>query len=182
MFRSRILGIGEKFPEFSAQACVSLEKGKEFRTVSGQDLKDKWSVVFFWPLDFTFVCPTEIAEFNKEYKAFKDRGAEVFGVSADSHFVHLAWRQNHADLKPLQFPMIADYKKELSRELGVLHPIDEVPLRATYIVDPTGTIRWVSVNDLSVGRNVKEVIRTLDALQTDELCPCNWEKGKATLG
>lgn len=178
---NRILGIGEKFPEFSLQACVSIEKGKEFATIDSSAVKGKWSVVFFWPLDFTFVCPTEIAEFNRELKSFRDRDAELFGVSADSHFVHLAWRQNHADLKTLGFPMLADYKKELSRELGVLHPKDEVPLRATYIVDPDGIIRWVSVNDLSVGRNVKEVIRTLDALQTDELCPCNWEKGKATL-
>jgi lipoyl-dependent peroxiredoxin subunit C len=178
---SRLLGIGEKFPEFSVPACVSLEKGKEFRTIDSKELKDKWSVVFFWPLDFTFVCPTEIAEFNKELKNFKERDAQVFGVSCDSQFVHLAWRQSHPDLKPLGFPMLADNKKELSEELGVLHPTEKVPLRATYIVDPTGIIRWISVNDLNVGRNVKEVLRTLDALQTDELCPCNWEKGKATL-
>jgi lipoyl-dependent peroxiredoxin subunit C len=178
---SRLLGIGEKFPSFSMQACVSIEKGKEFKAVDSQQMKGKWSVVFFWPLDFTFVCPTEIAEFNKQYPQFRERGAEVYGVSTDSHFVHLAWRQNHADLKNLAFPMLADNKKELSEALGVLHPTERVPLRATYIVDPDGIIRWVSVNDLSVGRNVKEVVRTLDALQTDELCPCNWEKGQSTL-
>lgn len=178
---NRVLGIGEKFPDFSMQAVVSIEKGKEFKTLTRKELNDKWSVVFFWPLDFTFVCPTEIADFNKELKNFRERGAEVFGVSADSHFVHLAWRQNHADLKNLGFPMLADYKKELSSALGVLHPVDQVPLRATYIVDPEGVIRWVSINDLNVGRNTKEVIRVLDALQTDELCPCNWEKGQKTL-
>jgi len=178
---SRILGVGEVFPQFSVPACVSIEKGKEFNTISNADMKDKWSVVFFWPLDFTFVCPTEIAEFNHELKAFKDHDARVFGISTDSQYVHLAWRQNHPDLKNLGYPMLADNKKELSSALGVLHPVEQVPLRATYIVDPEGVIRWVSVNDLNVGRNIKEVLRTLDALQTDELCPCNWEKGKPTL-
>jgi peroxiredoxin (alkyl hydroperoxide reductase subunit C) len=178
---NRLLGIGEKFPEFKVSSCVSLEKGKEFRDVSHQDMKGKWTVMFFWPLDFTFVCPTEIAEFNRELKSFQDREAQVLGVSADSQYVHLAWRQNHADLKNLGFPMLSDYKKELSEALGVLHPVEKAPLRATYIVDPEGIVRWVSVNDLNVGRNVKEVLRTLDALQTDELCPCNWEKGKPTL-
>jgi lipoyl-dependent peroxiredoxin subunit C len=179
---ARILGIGEKFPDFSMEACVSLEKGKEFKTIDNKALKGKWSVVFFWPLDFTFVCPTEISEFNKELKNFHDRESEVYGVSTDSKFVHLAWRNNHPDLKNLGFPMLADNKKDLSDALGVLHVTDKIPLRATYIVDPDGVIRWVSVNDLSVGRNVKEVVRTLDALQTDELTPCNWEKGQKTLG
>jgi len=95
--------------------------------------------------------------------------------------VHLAWRQNHADLRDLPYPMLADTKRELSTALGVLHKEDGVPLRATFIVDPTGVIRHVSVNDLSVGRNVGEVLRVLDALQTDELCPCNWQKGQPTL-
>lgn len=178
---SRILSVGEKFPQFSMQGVVSLEKGKEFKEISSSALEDKWSVVFFWPLDFTFVCPTELAEFNKELGSFRDRETQVLGVSTDSAFVHLAWRNSHPDLKSLGYPMLADNKKELSEALGVLHPTEKVPLRATYIVDPQGVIRWVSVNDLNVGRNVKEVLRTLDALQTDELCPCNWEKGKQTL-
>jgi peroxiredoxin (alkyl hydroperoxide reductase subunit C) len=178
---ARVLGIGEKFPEFSLPACVSIEKGKEFKIISSNELRGKWSVIFFWPLDFTFVCPTEIAEFNKELRAFKDRDAVLLGGSTDSQFVHLAWRQNHADLKNLGYPMLADNKKELTEELGILHREDKVPLRATYIVDPDGIVRWVSINDLKVGRNVKEVIRTLDALQTDELCPCNWEQGQQTL-
>lgn len=178
---ARLLSVGEKFPDFNMPACVSIEKGKEFKDMTQAHLKGKWAVVFFWPLDFTFVCPTEISEFNKQLSAFRERGAEVYGVSTDSQFVHLAWRNNHADLKSLGFPMLADNKKELSEALGVLHPTEKVPLRATYIVDPDGVIRWVSVNDLNVGRNVKEVVRTLDALQTDELCPCNWEKGQTTL-
>lgn len=177
-----MLGVGEKFPEFGMQACVSREKGKEFAEITSKQNQGKWAVFFFWPLDFTFVCPTEIAEFNKEFKNFQARETQLFGVSCDSHFVHLAWRNNNEDLKDLQFPMLADVKKELTSALGVLHKQDGIPLRATYIVDPDGIIRWASVNDLSVGRNVKEVLRTLDALQTDELCPCNWEKGQATLG
>jgi peroxiredoxin (alkyl hydroperoxide reductase subunit C) len=178
---TRLLGVGERFPEFNVPAVVSIEKGKEFASVGSADLKGRWSVVFFWPLDFTFVCPTELAEFNKELPQFRDRETQVFGVSNDSQFVHLAWRQNHPDLKGLNYPMLADNKKELSEALGVLHPTEKVPLRATYIVDPDGIIRFVSVNDLNVGRNVKEILRTLDALQTDELCPCNWEKGQKTL-
>jgi alkyl hydroperoxide reductase subunit AhpC len=178
---NRLLSIGHQFPEFSLPAVVSLEKGNEFSEVSLDTLRGRWAVFFFWPMDFTFVCPTEIAEFNKEFASFRDRDTDIFGVSTDSKFVHLAWRQNHADLRGLKFPMLADNKKELSEALGVLHPEEKVPLRATYIVDPAGIIRWVSVNDLSVGRNVPEVLRTLDALQTDELCPCNWQRGQATL-
>ena len=178
---NRLLGIGEKFPEFKLQAVTSIEKGKEFSEFSNANMKGKWNVLFFWPLDFTFVCPTEIAEFNKEWKSFNNREAQLIGASCDSQFTHLAWRTSHPDLKGLQFPMLADYKKELSQALGVLHPTEGAPLRATYITDPDGVVRWVSVNDLNVGRNVKEVLRTLDALQTDELCPCNWEKGQATL-
>lgn len=176
-----MLGIGEKFPKFNLKAVVSLEKDKEFSDLNSESLEGKWRVIFFWPLDFTFVCPTEIVEFSNNHQNFKDREAELLGFSADSHFVHLAWRQHHADLNKITIPMVADYKKELSAQLGILHKEDQVPLRATYIVDPEGIIRWVSVNDLSVGRNVKEVLRVLDALQTDELCPCNWEKGQKTL-
>lgn len=173
--------VGEKFPEYSLEAVVSLEKGKEFQKISGNTYPGKWRVVFFWPLDFTFVCPTEIAEFGKRSADFADRDAVVLGVSTDSHFVHLAWRKDHPDLKNLPIPMLADNKRELSTALGVLHPQDGVPLRATFIVDPEGIIRYVGVNDLSVGRNVEEVVRVLDALQTDELCPCNWKKGEPTL-
>ncbi len=178
---SRILGIGEAFPAFDVPAVVSLDKGQEFRQVSHRDLAGKWSVVFFWPHDFTFVCPTEIAEFDKALPQFEDRDAQIFGVSTDSHFVHLAWRQHHDDLRGLRYPLLADYRKELSEALGVLHRTERVPLRATFIVGPDGLIRWVAVNDMKVGRNVKEVLRVLDALQTDELCPCNWEKGQAVL-
>ena len=180
-FMNRVLNIGESFPVFSLQGVVGLEQGKEFQSFSNESISGKWSVIFFWPFDFTFVCPTEIAEFNKELSEFADRDTVVFGASADSHFVHLAWRKNHADLEKLKFPMLADYKKELSSALGILERETQAPLRATFIVDPDGIIRFVSVHDLKVGRNVKEIIRTLDALQTDELCPCNWQKGEKTL-
>jgi peroxiredoxin (alkyl hydroperoxide reductase subunit C) len=176
-----MLTVGDKFPEFKLQAAVSLKKGEEFREISAQSYPNKWLVVFFWPLDFTFVCPTEIAAYGKAASDFADRDAQVLGASNDSHFVHLAWRQNHADLKDLQIPMLADTKRELSTALGIAHRTDGVPLRATFIVDPEGIIRHVTVNDLSVGRNVDETLRVLDALQTDELCPCNWKKGDDTL-
>lgn len=180
---NRILSVGSKLPEFSKTAVVSLEKGKEFATITSEDHKKdgKWLVLFWWPMDFTFVCPTEIAEFNKAYGEFSDRDTQLVGASTDSEFVHMAWRNNHDDLRGLKFPMLADTSKSLAEELGILEATQKVAYRATYIVDPEGTIRFVSVNDLSVGRNVKEIIRVLDALQTDELCPCNWEKGQATI-
>jgi alkyl hydroperoxide reductase subunit AhpC len=180
---NRILSVGSKLPEFSKTAVVSLEKGKEFATITSEDHKKdgKWLVLFWWPMDFTFVCPTEIAEFNKAFGEFSDRDTQLVGASTDSEFVHMAWRNNHDDLRGLKFPMLADTSKSLAEDLGILEATQKVAYRATYIVDPEGTIRFVSVNDLSVGRNVKEIIRVLDALQTDELCPCNWEKGQATI-
>ena len=176
-----MLGVGQKFPAFSLQATVSIDKGKAFQTISDEDFSDKWKVYFFWPKDFTFVCPTEIAAFGKLNKEFRDRDAQILGGSTDSEFVHLAWRQNHADLKDLPFPMLADIKHELTAALGILDPAEGVAQRATFIVDPQNVIRFVSVNDLSVGRNPQEVLRVLDALQTDELCPCNWHKGEEVL-
>ncbi|MBJ6119409.1 peroxiredoxin [Pontibacter sp. BT310] len=183
MTQNRILSVGSTFPAFTKQAVVSLEKGKEFADITSEDHKnnDQWMVMFWWPKDFTFVCPTEIAEFNKNYDEFRDRDAQLIGASTDSEFVHLAWRQNHEDLNKLRFPMLADTSKSLAEELGILEANEKVAYRVTYIVDPQGIIRWVSLNDLSVGRNVAEVLRVLDALQTDELCPCNWKKGEETI-
>lgn len=181
---ANLINIGSKFPQFKKLATVSLEKGKEFEEVSSDyfDNDDNvWTVMFWWPKDFTFVCPTEIAEFNNNFDEFRDRDARLLGASTDSEFVHLAWRKNHEDLHDLKFPMIADTSKSLAEELGILEQNEKVALRATFIIDPDGIIRWVQVNDLNVGRNVNEVVRVLDALQTDELCPCNWEKGEETL-
>jgi peroxiredoxin (alkyl hydroperoxide reductase subunit C) len=176
-----MLTIGDRFPAFKQKAVVSLETGKEFQDVANTDHPDKWKVVFFWPKDFTFVCPTEIAAFGKRNRDFEERDARVLGVSTDNEYVHLAWRKSHPDLKALPFPMASDIKHELVRALGIEHPTEGVAMRATYIVDPEGIIRFVSVTDLDVGRNVDEVLRVLDALQTDELCPCNWKQGDETL-
>lgn len=177
-----MLTVGDRIPEFNLQAVVSLEKGQEFAPVTSETYKGKWQVLFFWPMDFTFICPTEIAEFGRRNRDFADRDAQVLGASTDTHFVHLAWRNNHPDLKNLPYPMLADTKRELATALGILHKNEGVALRATFIIDPEGIIRWASVNDLSVGRSVDETLRVLDALQTDELCPCNWSKGEKTLG
>jgi lipoyl-dependent peroxiredoxin subunit C len=176
-----MLTIGDKLPAFDLTGVVSLEKGKEFTRITDESYAGKWKVLFFWPMDFTFICPTEIAEFGRRNRDFEDRDAQVLGASTDTHYVHLAWRNNHDDLRDLPFPMLADTKRELSTALGILHKGAGVALRATFIVDPEGVIRWVSVNDLSVGRSVDETLRVLDALQTDELCPCNWKKGDKTL-
>jgi lipoyl-dependent peroxiredoxin subunit C len=173
-----MLTIGDSFPSFQATAVAA---DKQFQPISEATYPSKWKVYFFWPKDFTFVCPTEIAAFGKLAREFGDRDTQILGVSIDSEFVHLAWRDAHPDLKDLPFPMIADIKRELSTALGVLDRREGVALRATFVVDPENVIRFVSVNDLNVGRNPQEVLRVLDALQTDELCPCNWQKGQTTL-
>ena len=176
-----MLTVGDRLPDFALKAVVSTDPKHAFADLTQASDPGKWKVVFFWPKDFTFVCPTEIAAFGKLNGEFNDRDAVIYGVSIDSEYVHLAWRQNHADLKELPFPMLADIKRELSSALGVLDKGAGVALRATFIVDPEGIIRFVSVNDMSVGRNPQEVLRVLDALQTDELCPCNWQKGDDVL-
>ena len=176
-----MLAVGDKFPDFKLKATVSTDMKTAFEEISVDSYRGKWKVYFFWPKDFTFVCPTEIAGFGKKNRDFQDRDTQVIGGSTDSEFVHLAWRQQHPDLKELPFPMIADVKRELATQLGILDPKEGVCQRATFIVDPDNIIRFVSVTDLNVGRNVEEVLRVLDALQTDELCPCNWQKGQETL-
>ena len=151
-----------------------------FTTISSDDHPGKWRVVFFWPKDFTFVCPTEIAAFGKLNDEFEDRDTQVLGVSIDSEFVHFQWRAQHEDLKKLPFPMLSDIKRELVQATGVLNA-DGVADRVTFIVDPNNEIQFVSATAGSVGRNVDEVLRVLDALQSDELCACNWRKGDPTL-
>ena len=176
-----MLTVGDKFPSFDLSAVVDIDPAKAFERITDRSNQGKWKIVFFWPKDFTFVCPTEIAAFGKLNGDFNDRDAVVYGASIDSEFVHLAWRQNHADLKDLPFAMLADVKRELTTSLGILDKNEGVAMRATYIVDPEGIIRFASVTDLNVGRNTQEVLRVLDALQTDELCPCNWQKGQDVL-
>ncbi|MDE7547491.1 peroxiredoxin [Acetobacter fabarum] len=175
-----MLTVGDKFPSFDLTSVPGGPEGLkgEFVQISDKSDAGKWKVVFFWPKDFTFVCPTEIVAFGKMSKDFADRDAVVYGVSIDSEFVHLNWRLHHADLKDLPIPMLADIKRELTEGTGVMAKDAGVALRATFIVDPQGVIRHVSVNDLSVGRNPQEILRVLDGLQSDELCPCNWKKGE----
>jgi alkyl hydroperoxide reductase subunit AhpC len=173
-----MLTVGDAFPQYNLTGVVGLDVKTAFKEFNNSSDKGKWKIFFFWPKDFTFVCPTEIAAFGKLNKQFNERDAVVYGVSTDSEFVHLAWRTHHADLKDLPFTMLADIKRELCTNLGILDKEAGVALRATFIVDPNGIIQFAAVNSLNVGRNVDEVLRVLDACQTDELCPCNWKKGE----
>jgi len=177
-----MLTIGDKFPSFNLKATVAIDSvDTAFASIHNSTYKGKWLLVFFYPKDFTFVCPTEIKGFADLNSQFADRDCQVLAASTDSEFVHLAWRKDHKDLRNLPFPMLADTAKRLSSALGILDPEEGVAKRATFLVDPDGVIRFVYVTDGSVGRNPGEVLRVLDALQTDELCPCNWTQGEQTL-
>ena len=176
-----MLTIGDRFPAFKLKAAVSLDKGKEFEVISNEDQPGKWKVVFFWPKDFTFVCPTEIEGYGELKGDFEDRDAVLLGASTDTAHVHFAWRRSDPRLANADFPWIADNKKELAGALGILDRDEGVALRATFIVDPDNVIQHVMVNGLNVGRNPAETLRVLDALQTDELCPCNWTPGEEVL-
>src|SRR5436190_11427070 len=175
-----MIKLGSAFPAFNLKSVTSIHE-HDFSEINHDSHPGKWRVFFFWPKDFTFVCPTEIAEFGRLHQEFVDRDTEILGVSTDSEFVHLAWKQQHHELRDLPFPMLSDLKRELCQTLGILDNEEGVAQRATFIVDPQGIIRFVMITDLNVGRNPNEVLRVLDALQTDELCPCNWQKGEKTL-
>ncbi|MBS1272279.1 MAG: Alkyl hydroperoxide reductase C [Candidatus Marinimicrobia bacterium] len=170
------LQIGQKAPTFEVEAVT---QNGEFETVSLSDYQGKWTVLFFYPLDFTFVCPTEIQGFNKHYEQFQELNAEILGASTDSLYSHKVWTED--GLGKLKFPLISDYTKELSRDYGVLVPEKGFALRGTFIIDPEGVLRSVVVNDESVGRSVDETLRTLQALQTGKNTPCEWAPGEATL-
>jgi lipoyl-dependent peroxiredoxin subunit C len=176
-----MLSVGKSFPQFALTGVVSNDAQSAFQAFTQDSFPGKWRVVFFWPKDFTFVCPTEIAAFGRLEKEFRARDAQLLGVSTDSEYVHLAWRREKEELRSLPFPMLADVKRELSAALGIIDAEAGVAQRATFIIDPQGVIRFVYVTDLNVGRSPEEVLRVLDALQTDELCPCNWQKGEETL-
>jgi peroxiredoxin (alkyl hydroperoxide reductase subunit C) len=176
-----MLTVGEKFPAFELTAVVDLDLKKAFQTITENTYEGKWKVYFFWPKDFTFVCPTEIAAFGTLNAEFASRDAQVLGGSIDSDFVHWAWRNEQPSLRNLPFPMLSDIKRELSAALGILDPNAGVSQRATFIVDPENKIRFVYVTDLSVGRDPKEVLRVLDALQNGGLTPCGWQKGEETI-
>ncbi|MFC3962069.1 peroxiredoxin [Nocardia jiangsuensis] len=183
-----LLTIGDQFPAYNLTAVIGGDLSKVdaqqpddyFTRVTSDDHAGKWRIVFFWPKDFTFVCPTEIAAFGKLNEEFADRDAQVLGASVDNEFVHFQWRAQHEDLKTLPFPILSDLKRELATAAGVLNA-DGVADRATFIVDPNNEVQFVSVTAGSVGRNVDEVLRVLDALQSDELCACNWKKGDPTI-
>lgn len=176
-----MLSIGAKFPAYQLTAVSSADLNSAFQNAHHEDFKGKWKIFFFWPKDFTFVCPTEIVGFGKLNQEFLDRDTQLIGASTDSEFVHRAWREHHVDLTHSPFPWLADIKKELASQLGILDQESGVAHRATFIVDPNNIIRHVSVNDGKVGRNPNEILRILDALQTDELCPCNWKQGEETI-
>lgn len=180
------MGVGDRFPEFNLKAVT----GKKFNEISIDNVfvdvtndvhKGKWLTIFFYPKDFTFICPTEIAAFGALKQEFDDRDSVLMTASTDSEFTHWAWRKHQEELRDLPILMLADVKRELSTALGILDQAEGVSQRAVFIVDPDGIIRFSMVTDLSVGRNPKEVLRILDALQTDELCPCNWNKGDKTI-
>ena len=152
-----MLTVGDTFPAFKLAAVKGGKEGLDlksaFTEISSESDAGKWKLVFFWPKDFTFVCPTEIVAFGKLAGEFADRDTVVYGVSTDSEFVHLNWRVYNEDIHDLPFPMLADVKRELSAALGILDKLAGVALRATFIVDPDGTIQWASVNGLNVGRS-----------------------------
>ncbi len=171
--------VGSPAPNFKAQAY--LPESDEFKEISLEDYKGRWLCLYFYPMDFTFVCPTEIQAFDQAIGDFQDRDCDLLTCSTDSHFVHKGWVEATAQLKDLKHPMLADITKRISMDYGLLLPDKGVSLRGTFLIDPDGVVRWANINDLQVGRNVDEVLRVLDALQTDELCPCNWKKGQPTL-
>ena len=180
------IAVGDQFPNFAVKAVdgkpfAAINIDNVFIDVTEQSYAGKWKVIFFYPKDFTFVCPTEIAAFAELNEDFQDRDTQILAASTDSEFVHWAWRKHQDELRELPFPMLADVKRELTTALGILDHNEGVAQRATFIVDPDGIVRFSMVTDLNVGRNPKEVLRVLDALQTDELCPCNWSKGDETI-
>ena len=176
-----MLTVGDKFPslKLSVQQGVSALPAGE--TIDTGDTGGKWKVVFFWPKDFTFICPTEIIGYGELKSDFADRDAVLIGASTDTDSVHFAWRKSDERLAAADFPWIADNKKELANALGIVAPDAGVAYRATFIVDPDNVIQHVTVNSLDVGRNPLEALRVLDALKTDELCPCIWTQGEEVL-
>jgi alkyl hydroperoxide reductase subunit AhpC len=170
-------------PDFKATAVI----GESFKEIKLSDYKGKWVALFFYPLDFTFVCPTEIIEYDTKLEDFKKLGAEVLGVSIDSEYSHLAWKKTsrkEGGIGDVKYPLVADVTKEISKSFGVLLDTG-VALRGTFIIDPAGVIRQATVNDLPVGRNIDEAIRLIKAFQFadkhGEVCPANWDEGKKTM-
>jgi len=168
--------VGQKAPDFHAQAYVN----GQITSISLSEMRGKWVVLVFYPLDFTFVCPTELRAFAEQYDGFRKAGAEVVAISVDSVYSHKAWIER--DLPQVKYPVVADLTKVVAREYGVLDEEKGLALRGTFIIDPDGTLRYQVVADLGLGRSTDETLRVLQALQTGELCPANWRPGQKTLG
>ncbi len=176
--------VQQQAPDFKGQAVV----GTSFKEISLGDYKGKWLVLFFYPLDFTFVCPTEIIAFSDRAADFKKLGAEIVACSIDSHFTHLAWvntPRNKGGLGELNIPLLADLDKSIGRNYGVLLEQPGIHLRGLFVIDPKGAIRHQTVNDLPVGRNVDEAIRIIEGFQYfekhGEVCPANWKPGEKSM-
>ena len=167
--------VTKQAPDFELEGVV----GGEFGTARLSDYKGKWLVLFFYPLDFTFVCPTEIREFRRRLGEFQAAGAEIVSISVDSKYSHLAWQK---EIGPIAYPMLSDITKEVTRRYGVLLEDQGIALRGLFLIDPEGAVRYELIHDLSVGRSVDETLRVLKALQTGELCPIDWQPGEETLG
>jgi peroxiredoxin (alkyl hydroperoxide reductase subunit C) len=173
--------VTKEAPDFTAEAVLA---DNDFGQIKLSDLRGKYVVLFFYPLDFTFVCPSEIIAFDKALDEFKKRSTEIVGVSVDSKFTHLAWKKTPRDkggLGDIRFPLVADLNKQISRDYGVLFN-EEVALRGLFLIDRDGIVRHATINDLPLGRNVDEVLRMVDALQYfeahGEVCPANWKPGQ----
>jgi alkyl hydroperoxide reductase subunit AhpC len=169
--------VGKKAPQFTNNAVTG---DGEFKTISLSDYTGKWVVLFFYPLDFTFVCPTEIVEFSRRAAEFRDLKAEVIGCSVDSKYSHKAWI--NGSLGKLSYPLLADFNKDVASAYGCLDEQEGFAVRGTFIIDPQGVIRYAAYNAPGIGRSVSEVLRLLQAAQTGEKCPVEWKPGQPTLG
>ena len=173
--------VGKPAPDFMLEGVVGTEFGKEFKSLALKDFKDKWLVLFFYPADFTDVCPTEIRGFSDSLESFSTLNAKIVAVSTDSKWSHLAWIKR-GDLGNLRYPLLADFNKETARAYGVLDAEKGVALRGLFIIDPTGVLQYQVIHNLDVGRSIEETLRVLEALQSGGLCPIGWKPGQKTLG
>jgi peroxiredoxin (alkyl hydroperoxide reductase subunit C) len=174
--------INTKIPEFRAQAY----QNENFKTVTNKDLEGKWAIFFFYPADFTFVCPTELVDMADRYEEFKKMGVEIYSVSTDTHFAHKAWHDTSASIKKINYPMLADPTGALSRAFGVYIEEEGLAYRGTFLIDPKGSIKLAEIQDNGIGRNADELMRKVQAAQfiakyPNEVCPAKWRPGSETL-
>lgn len=174
--------INSQLPTFSVQAY----QNGQFRTITDKDVLGKWAIFFFYPADFTFVCPTELVDMAEKYEQFKAMGVEVYSVSTDSHYVHKAWHDTSESIRKIQYPMLADPTGVLCRAFGVMIEEDGMAYRGTFVVNPEGKVKIVEIHDNNIGRNASDLLRNVEAAQfvashTGEVCPAKWKKGEATL-